>query len=338
MRKRILVVVAIAVAAAGLTIRYRLAHSADPPSDFAQVWAAARAWRHGGDPYAVVGPGKAFEWPFPLLYPMTAVVFALPFSLLPLRIADACFVALGAGLLAWVLTRDRLTNPALVGFGSMAYIYVTQTVQWSPLITAAALVPACAPLWVCKPTLGAAMIAAHPSRRLLWAGFAFAAIATALHPSWLRDWWHATAEAPHIRPLIFQTAAAPLVLLALVKWRRADARLLIALACVPQTPLLYETIPLFLIPSTLVEALALNALILVAGTAWQASGPYASYNATMAASAKWIVWCIYLPLTALVMTRPNEASASAASPLRRDKTGVAQPLVAADAVEALGVP
>jgi hypothetical protein len=32
------------------------------------VWAAARGWRQGLDPYAIVGPGMPFPWRFPLVY------------------------------------------------------------------------------------------------------------------------------------------------------------------------------------------------------------------------------------------------------------------------------
>lgn len=39
------------------------------PSDFAQLWAAARGFLQGVNPYEVVGPGRPFEWDFPLLYP-----------------------------------------------------------------------------------------------------------------------------------------------------------------------------------------------------------------------------------------------------------------------------
>src|SRR5689334_6881561 len=61
-------------------------------SDFAQLWYAARAWRYGMNPYDVVGPGRAFPWPFPLLYPLPAVIVAVPFSFLPVRLAEALFL------------------------------------------------------------------------------------------------------------------------------------------------------------------------------------------------------------------------------------------------------
>jgi hypothetical protein len=50
-----------------------------------------------------------------------------------------------------------------------------------------------------------------------------------------------------------------------VKWRRPEARLLAALACIPQTPVLYEVVPLFLLVRTFREAAVLVVLTGVAG-------------------------------------------------------------------------
>src|SRR5438132_8811670 len=49
-------------------------------SDLAPVWAGARALVHGQDPYASVGPGRAFDTTFPLMYPMTAVLTMAPLA------------------------------------------------------------------------------------------------------------------------------------------------------------------------------------------------------------------------------------------------------------------
>ena len=64
-------------------------HPRPKPSDFGQLWAGARALVSGVDPYAVVGPGRAFEHEFPLMYPITAVITAIPYAAFPLRLADA---------------------------------------------------------------------------------------------------------------------------------------------------------------------------------------------------------------------------------------------------------
>jgi len=98
----------------------------------------------------------------------------------------------------------------------------------------------------------------------------------------------------------------PLILLALLKWRRADARLLVGLACVPQTPIIYEIVPLFLLVRTFREAVALIVLTGVVGQIVLRVAQGSDYNTWMAINGQWMVWLIYLPCTALVLCRPNE--------------------------------
>ena len=299
--RRLILATTIAVVAGALA--YGVPRTSGP-SDFAQVWAAARGWRQGLDPYTIVGPHRPFEWPFPLLYPLTAVIAGLPFSWMPLPLADACFVAVGAWVLVWALTRGSVYSPTLWAFVSLSFLYVIQTSQWSTLITASVLLPALAPLWICKPTIGAALLAAYPRRSTLIAGLVCLLASVALYPSWIREWMAGLSSAPHVAPLVRATFAGPLVLLSLVRWRRPEARLLAALVCVPQTPLLYEAIPVFLVARKHWEGIALAALTVVAWSWWVAS-PSASYDQLMAASGRAMVWCVYLPATLFVLRRPN---------------------------------
>ena len=95
------------------------------------------------------------------------------------------------------------------------------------------------------------------------------------------------------------------MLLALITWKRADARLLLALACVPHTTAPYETIPLILIPQTRPQAWSLWTPALVAYVAQWMSGPYASQAAYWASGAEWIVALLYLPCLGMVLCRPN---------------------------------
>jgi hypothetical protein len=127
---------------------------------------------------------------------------------------------------------------------------------------------------------------------------------TLLWPAWIREWVATLSSAPHVVAPITRRAG-PFVLLALWKWRRADARLLVALACVPHTTAPYETIPLFLIPETWPQAWALWILGLLAYVAQWMTGPYASQAAYWASGAEWIVALMYLPCVGLVLCRPN---------------------------------
>ena len=95
------------------------------------------------------------------------MIAAIPFALFPLRVADALFVGLAAALFGWVLTRDRMDSPQLFAFGSAAYPNAFHMSQWSPLLSAAALIPSLGFLLACKPTLGLPLFAAYPSRHAI---------------------------------------------------------------------------------------------------------------------------------------------------------------------------
>jgi hypothetical protein len=264
-------------------------------SDLAPVWASARALLHQQDPYEAVGPGRAYDTVFPQIYPMTSIVTAAPLALLPLRWADALFVGLGFGLFTWAATSRRLMTPALVALVSLPALMTLQTSQWSLLLTGAALMPVCGWLLIAKPTIGLALFAAYPRWKTAVGCAALLALSFLILPGWLPEWRATLASAPHV--------VAPL--LALLKWKRAEARLLVALACVPHTTAPYETIPLFLIPATWLQAWGLWACAVLAYVAQWATGPYGSQAEYWASGARWIVALIYLPCLVMVLRRPN---------------------------------
>jgi hypothetical protein len=273
-------------------------------SDLAPIWASARARLHHQDPYEAVGPGRTFDTDFPQIYPMTAIVAIVPLGLMPLRWADPLFVAFGFGLFTWAVTKKRLLTPALVALISLGALMTLQTSQWSLLLTGAALVPVFGWLLIAKPTIGLALFAAFPRWKTAIGCLALFVLSILAWPAWMGEWRATLASAPHVVPPLTRRVG-PLVLLALMKWKRADARLLLALACVPHTTAPYETIPLFLIPQTWPQAWILWTLGFVAYAAQALSGPYASQAAYWASGAEWIVALLYLPCLAMVLCRPN---------------------------------
>ena len=176
-----------------------LAHAATigwPGNDWDQAWYGARSWLAGGDAYAEVGPGRAHDWPWPLLYPMTSLLVVAPFAALPLAVARAAFVGLSAAILAYALTRDgwhRLWVLAYGGFWSGI-----AAAQWSALLTAAFLIPGLGWLAAAKPNtmreamralVGVALLAAARTRRqvavILLGGALVLPASLALDPGWL---------------------------------------------------------------------------------------------------------------------------------------------------------
>jgi hypothetical protein len=280
-------------------------HPRPKPSDFTQPWAAARILAHGQNPYELIGPGRAFEHQWPLVYPATAAVVAMPFAWAPPRLADALFIGCGAALLAWALTCRTLANPQLWVFASFPMMVAAQNVQWSPWLTAAVVMPAFGFLLAAKPSIGLAMLTAYPSRAALLGSAIFALLTIAIWPWWVSAWIAALPSLTHMSAPVTRWGG-PLILLALLKWRRPEARLLAALACIPQTPVLYEVVPLFLLVRTFREAALLVVLTGVAGRIVNAIAVGADYHTWMAINGQWMVWLVYMPCTAMILLRPNE--------------------------------
>ena len=269
------------------------------PSDFSIAWAGARELRSGGNPYAIVGPGRPHGFPFPLLYPLPAILVAWPFSYLPLASADRVFVAVGAGLLAWALTQTRLLPPSLLVFTSMAFVTAAQVSQWSPWLTAAALMPSLGFLLAAKPTIGAALWIAYPSMRSFLLPILVVALTVMIWPWWPAEWFATLSSAPHLVPPVTRWGG-PLILLGLLKWRTPEARLLVAMGCLPQTPILYDAIPLFLIAKTLNQGLFLMVGSLAVVWVRDLMQP-ATYEESLALMGQLIVYFLYLPCVVMIL-------------------------------------
>ena len=277
--------------------------------DFDQIWYAARALFAGRNPYAEIGPRLAFEWPAMFYYPLTAPVSVAPLALIPPGLASALFAASASALFVWAATRDSIAPAVVITSASAAF--AAETVQWSPLLGAAFALPWLGFFLFAKPTIGLAILAARPDRRALLGGAALLLVSFAMLPGWPVDWLRAVHHTSLLSPggtlylAPIRTLGGASAVLALLRWRRPEARLLFALACVPQTPLLYETVPLFLVPASIVEG----------GVLWLGSwlvalwvslhGPFAADPPRFVVSARAIGWLLYVPCVVMVLRRPN---------------------------------
>ncbi|HUQ18634.1 MAG TPA: hypothetical protein VM099_03385 [Gemmatimonadaceae bacterium] len=249
-RNKIRVAASILVASIATGLAYaELVRTHGRHSDFGVVWFGARALLHRTNPYPLVGPGLTFDW-FGLNYPATAMAAVLPLGLLPELVATLIFVWISTALLTYVLTRSGWQRIWILP--SAAFIIAARTAQWSPLYSAALLMPGLGWMLAAKPTLGLAVAAAVPSRRLLINALVgtivLVVVSLALLPQWPYEWLH-SVKPGEFTPVIMWPGGF-VALLALLRWRMPEARLLIAMACVPVTPAWYETLPLLLIGKT----------------------------------------------------------------------------------------
>ena len=313
---RLILALAIGVGFAAYADVYRLLHPRIAPPDFQQPRLAAELLLHGDDPFKMIGPDRPVVHQFYLIYPLTSAVVAMPFTWLPPRIADDLFVGLGAALLAWALTRQTLRNPQLLVFASFLMPAAAQTVQWSPYLTAATMIPWLGVLYACKPSVGLAYLIAYPSRIGLAAASALTLVTLTIWPWWPGEWLAELGTVTHMSAPVMRPGGV-LLLLALLRWRRPEARLLAALACIPQTPVLYEALPLFLIVSTLKEGIAMAILTVIAARVTIALGIGLEYDAWMTLSGRLMLWLVYLPFLALVLRRPNVWPARDTEPIEQ---------------------
>ncbi len=292
----------VAIAAGLLAAAYVLRVYGTTPlvvSDFDAIWAAARALRAGHDPYAAI---PSPPWPWPLQYPLPAVLVALPFSFLPIDLARGAFVGVSTALLAYGLTGRAWWPLWMLTGGQM--VAAIGSVQWTPLFAAGVLLPLLRVLWAVKPTTGAVLFAAYPDRRVLYGGAALVALAFAVWPGWTESWLAAAGTAPH-RPAVLRIGGF-MLLFALFRWRRPEARQVAATALVPLGPYLYEGLPLLLLARSRREMLMLTlcgTVGLLAGlTIQRQGGP--GHN-----PIDWMIVFLscYLPALLLVLRRPNEA-------------------------------
>ena len=260
-------------------------------SDFDLLYRAAASLVGGDSAY----PTAAQSFP----YPLPAVLLAVPFSFLPLALARPLFDILVGWAFAYGLWKLRGPN-GLLALASGAYLFAMASSQTTPLMVAAILLPPLGFLLAVRPNISAALWIARPSWLALPGALVFLGLSLAIYPSWLREWWMALpADTAFLAPPILRPMGF-LLLLAAIKWRTPEARLLLGMAFIPQTTLPYELVALALIPANRLEM-----AVYVVGS-WMAV--LASNHMQLAewGSSGWpISLCtVYAPMLYLVLRRP----------------------------------
>ncbi|MEO8091043.1 MAG: hypothetical protein ABI703_12160, partial [Gemmatimonadales bacterium] len=280
----------------------------DRASDFDFLYHAANRLLRSENPYPV-----ATQW-FP--YPLPAVLFAVPFTQIPLELARPIFDVLVGWAFVYALWRYRPPY-ALLAVLSGAYLFAMWSGQTTPLMVAAALVPALGFLLAVRPNTGAALWIGWPSLRALLGAGVFLALSFLALPSWPWDWWlglplnNTVLMPPVLRPF------GAVLLLAALRWRTPEGRLILALAFIPQSTLPYELVPLALVPANRLEMVLylVGSWIAVAAVEWL----HASQNVAQWRTIGWgVTLCaVYLPMLYLVLRRRRSENGPAIEKDRR---------------------
>ena len=277
----------------------------DFPADFDYFWTAGRAVVTGADPYAAVREEvREGRLRWPLYYPATAAVIVAPFGALPRRLAVSLFTAFGMGLLAWSLERGPPWRRWMVL--SVPALENVLLGQWSPWLTAAVGLPWLGAVWSAKPSIGLALFAGWPSRWALYGGLLVLALSLGLRPSWPADWITAVRSTPqYLAPV--QRPGGILLLLAFLRWRRPEARMLGTLALVPHTVGLYESLPLLLVPQTRGRFAVLMGLQYVAAVVSYLVLSPGNLGGMMDTGWVYLLILVYLPCLWMVLRSATDA-------------------------------
>jgi hypothetical protein len=251
----------------------------------------------------LVNGQNPYDTPFEQ-YPLTAAFFALPFLRLTPEVAAGIFWGISSSLLAFGLTREGYGK--LLIFLAYPYWAGIITVQWSPIIAAAAFFPLLLPVTMAKPQIGLPVFLTRMSLRGVAACAVLAALSLAVMPNWPRLWLRQLGNYDHFIPLL--VLPGPLLLLALLRYRDRDARLLMLAALMPQR-WFFDSFILWLIPQSRRE------IVWTVFFSW-GTGLWRWYHIphSFTEVGRWTVAFLYLPILAVVLLRRQQPDTEKLSP------------------------
>jgi hypothetical protein len=288
--------IALSLGAASALFSWFCFRSPGAKSDFAYWWTAARILVHGGDPYLAHPGSEGWPLPDPFFYPLPALFPVLPLAWLPMPLAGAILMGVSGGVLAWCLSRDGAHRLWL--FASAPYVVALKVGQCSPIVLAAAFLPGLGWLLPWKPQIGLPVFAYRPTLRAALLAAAAVGASFLVLPGWVSG-WRANVATLEFHPAPILTLAGPLLLLALLRWRRAEGRLFLAMACVPQLLFFADQLPLLLVARTRRHSALLAATSLLAFAGWYSRLEPGDFYVMEA--KYWVLGLVYLPALAILL-------------------------------------
>lgn len=263
-------------------------------TDWNVFWTAGHAVVTGHDPYAAV---LALHSGYPLFYPGPALLLLAPFGLLSSKAGWLAWGAVTGGLFG--LAASRHGRGLWIGALSACFAEAVTFGQWVPLLVAAAILPWLGGALVAKPSVGTALWIWRPTRSAVVGALVLVLLSFLVVPGWPAGWLAALHQTNHIPPILKPWGWV--LLLAAIRWRTPEGRLLLALACIPQTTSLYESLPLFLVCRRRADAYALAIFSQVAAFVQSQyfSAPGQVLETVIA--HRWPVFLVTLWLPALIM-------------------------------------
>ncbi len=276
------------------------------PSDFYVIWHASRIFLAGQNPYELIGPGRMIPFDWELHYPASTLVAAAPLTLFQERTADFVFVFSSAFLLAYGALRENLDRIWI--FASAAFVVNAKSAQWSALTASGFFLPLMGIALCLKPSDGFAILAGTGRRTWLVAAVSalvLLVVSLIMMPEWPRYWISSvTTTWEFVSPV--RRAGGFILLLAALRLRTKEGRLLLALALVPQVQSWYAA----LLPLLVARSKRENQILsLTSSLGYVLLIPLAMSSPTHEISAfdigRMMVAYCYLPALIVVLKRDN---------------------------------